>query len=627
MTIIEDAKKQLDNLLGKDDIWKEEQLDMYLRSALFSTACKEEEFLRYLTHALSKVRLSPKTAKAFVEVMEEIERNANLSMGGSKARLIGDIKKQCKNPYYRNIAIGKSIQEKAKMPTQPEHYKQPEKPKQYEKPKKKNSIPVLLIVLSSVFVLVVIAFIVGGVRYVYNDAYSVSSGQVSLKITEDEARQIAVAYMNEKYPNSYYNVKDTYASEYGEYEYSEYEEVENRILGYNVYMGDSNDTKVTVVSGTREAEDAICFDDLQANEIGLALQEEILARLNKEEGMSYLSTDNNSFISIFLSKVVYHTNYEGDLKDFFDKEAEFRNNIRIKTNDGTEEVIKNLNRKNINGSCVFYFPDAEVTTVTQRLNNQVSSTTDAVASALESVASDYQIQIVGTNLTYDFYQALAIRADDQTQSYNKTDSYTKISSWLSEGESSYISPYSANPPIISPMVVDWFISETYILDRDAYYGGIYHTNAASISDGIYVMKKNIQIEENEKQLSAENVGKLQMKEMSDGMENYLEEINISTENTVSFQINSYEEDYDGSNYILAIDKEKFGIGDSGCYVAIETPETSYSDAEYELFSTEAYDENRQTGFSAAGEGEGYIFIEYRTTYKDEPSPIITLIRE
>lgn len=593
--IIEEAKSRLDYLV---EAWDKATLDnwkVFLQSSLFATACEEEEFLLYLIYLLPKIKIEANVLKLLQTKMEELDTTFYVSMQLSKAKLVNEIEKICNNEAMRN-SIGKMA---AKSRTIQE---------------KKQSFGTRFIMG---FISIIVLFIIAVSIWV-GLSNQFSDKEISIEMTEEQAKEEIISYLRLKYPDVNYTKDDIVITDFKGSLINDkaYKLLDDKILGYEGTINDNEPFDIIIMigaeNGTNEGK-AICFDNRQENEIIKDLQFQITTLTGIENGTAYLSVDEDSFIASYINTVGYHSFYNGDLEAFFNEEANYRNDILICTNDGNTESMKYYNESNINGRCSVYFSNSEIISIAQRLESQTDNNAEKMQEVLQKLASTYQIQMVGAILPQDFYQVLMFNAENDSSVYE----------WVEKGGNFY-SGFESISPLMSPFISSWYISESYSSMEDEYFGGVHVQNAVNLADGVYVLNKYVLAQQNLEQQSALNVGELQMVDMPEGMQKYLEEQNIVPQKTVNFNIKSFSEFEE--SYILVIDKAKLGIPESGYQVAITIPKTKYSDEEYKLLHVNSYGEkNTKAMLTTACEGEGYFFLDYNVMESDESPITVTII--
>lgn len=574
----------------------DEKWSTFLKSAAFMEACREEEFLLFLNYAITKTKWEPSILRLLQEVMEEIRTSLEAEMLLAHANIVKQIIIQCKS------FTGYNVVEKMK------------KGKEKEQTKKKVVFWPILISIAVIFGVVMIA-----VKLIYWDDRTTVSKKIPVKITEEEAKREAVQYLNEKYTDSSYEVEDVFLSEYKGYSYSSDGDdlLTDRVLGYEGRVYDSYNTQIIIIVGMNETsmkEEVKCFDSRQETEIVNDLKAEIGERIGIEKGQAYLNRDSDNFISSFIKDSSYHTYYSGDLQTFFEAEANYRNNITIKTNERNLSHMKDLNKGNTNGRCVIYLSDPEILTILQRIEGTNGTYTDVLGEILQEMAKSYQIQMIGAVLPANLYENLFTN--------NQENMSQEIYDWLKMG-GNITTGQSVIPPLLSPLMTSWYVSKSYDSYDNGYYSAGGTTPAVKIVDGMYAFEKYTRAKETKSQQDKEAVGQLQVVEMPKGLKQYLVDEKIAFQDELSFQLvsNSIFE----QSYILTLNKEIFHIPESGYDIILTIPETKYSEEEHKILEVKSYSEvNTKAIMSTVCEGEGYLFLDY-TQYDNEEAPIIVTI--
>jgi hypothetical protein len=437
-----------------------------------------------------------------------------------------------------------------------------------------------------------------------------------IEITEESMKKYAIDYLNSKYPDSNYTSADILHLEAYEGildDEERYKWQQGKTLGYKGELTDEKHTQIILIidiNELTEKKEVKCFDSRQKDEIVQDLLKDILIRTKQKEGQAYLSVDVDGFFTSLIDESVYHIYYQGNLTEFFRTEAEFRNKILIDTGDEEMKSLKDMNTGNINGRCMVYFPDPDIQTVAQCLENNTRNL-KIDFQVLQEMSKEYQIHMIGTVLPGQLYHSFF----DSEQNND----YSSVRNWLEEG-GNFLSGFEIIPPVISPLMTACYVSEAYYDYLGIDYGGEYIPEAVALSEGFYVLPSDVSINERGKPQDASDIGELQMRDMPDSMEEYLKNKDISLQNAISFSIISKSESK--SDYILAIDKEKFHITENGYKVAVTTPETKYSEETCGTLNIKSYtDINRK----AACEGEGYLFLDYHAVQAGEPPVVVTII--
>lgn len=494
--------------------------------ALFEDAdlkwyCQEKEFWEKLLAVLEKVRVYQKTSVYIEKQLETLEKEFFGAMELEKAALARKAGKLCKNQNRYVSMFGGKIQ--------------------------KN------------------VFLISGLMIA---AVIFCAALFSKKELEWRIGGEIVAYLDEKYGEGSYQKQDFSVEEF---KVSELYHYGNDFEAYEATWSKDSDKKVYIwiykTSGLEKAK-VLCFDNFQQEEIQAELQQELVQAVGTDKGMVYLSSYEPKYMEA-RSKgeaAVYHTFYEGNLKDFFEKEKEVRSEW-IRQDEHAYEGIMENPADNINGRCMFWFSDQTVADMRQRVENPQCGYDDSFCQKIKAIEETYGIQVVAAAFPESYYASLeqALQDDGYDEEY-----LLKRNGYILE----------TAPPLEVPFITIWYMS-----------GKLHTMNPQKLEAGIYLM--NVKGQETEICGSVERQGN---------------KISITLDN----------ENYE--NYVVILDMKKLGIETGNYYVIDEQEEEPEKYWEYPYTALgEKYE--------AVLQGEDFLYIPYGKFYDEAESAVITIVPE
>lgn len=356
------------------------------------------------------------------------------------------------------------------------------------------------------------------------------------EITSKRAVQTQLAaYLNEKY------VTGEYQAEAFELEYLEKKCVEdgrqNKVaVGYKVTLPEQEDFLAYVLfkyDSKKKIVGAICFDNIQRNEIEYALTEEIKGRLGVSQAEGYLSEGENYFTAGILPEddAVYNTLFAGDLTQFAEAEKSARAQIR-----GRYAMIDTyLADGEMNGSFLLYYADAQVPDIRTRVDaeNAANTANGQIAAELATLQEELHIQMVAVGLTQSYYGVLFENTEE------KTDAYILRAAKRAGG---------GNVPLNPAMVSVWFADfednavtmwQQEEIMAEVSNPWIHVPKVTELEEGIYALPRV------EKDSMLENAGDVLEVKLSEA------------DHRLQIFVN---EEY-RTQYVIVLDKEKLGIGE------------------------------------------------------------------
>lgn len=400
-------------------------------------------------------------------------------------------------------------------------------------------------------------------------------------------------YLDEKYGVGSYQSEDFYIEEV---EVSSIYVDKDKSYAYLAKMKGDNEKEVCIWShkdkGIKKPE-VLCLDNFQQEEIEEALNQELQQAIGAESGIVYLSAAEPDYVRA-RSKgeaAVYHTLYEGNLQEFFEKEREVREGWIGKDQEKNFDMLGSLAQsRNINGRCAFWFPDKNVADIQQRLENPQCSYDENFCQAIKSIEEAYGIQVLATGLPQSYYASLV--QELEKNQYNERNVAKRTDCELAE-----------KAPADIPFVTMWYMAEepdiTSMMETTPY-----ESLSPEVMQQIEEQTGVKEVPEKE----CEELHTIEAQKLEDGI--YLmdleEDSGFHSQRAVQHKDNEIAITCSDecSSYMLILDMEKLGIKDGNYYV-------QYKDNQGE----EEYPIHKELPYTAIGEqydtawqGEGFLFI-------------------
>lgn len=401
-----------------------------------------------------------------------------------------------------------------------------------------------------------------------------------------------VAYLNAKYGEGRYAAGDLVIEEV-----TLFGDNEERIESYEIREEEFGPPFAYAVRDKESADGGFeIFDNIQAKEIKQALEDRVNELTGCAEGRLFWNSGTDDSTSGGIEDGLFQTRYEGDFDAFIAKESK----VRKWTPKGLNLSLS-TGAPPLNGICDYYLPDPEIRTLREKFETQDFTADTGLQEVLNSCAAKYSIQLRGVMLSREFFEGKMRRAAWDDTGMMVLQDIGGIS--------------GLEPSVSFLMLTRWYVNlppETE--KRLNIRSGMYIKETVQMGRGIYGAESSIRsdqfgLDQEWTQGSIQEIetpGDLGLTE-------------AQREKAVSFQLAS---DHMLSNdCCLAIDKEIYGIADSGYQVIISEQEDGGMD------SREAYvREYTETGAVLKNgdvlDGEGFVFLEY----KAEMAPqIVTIV--
>lgn len=422
-------------------------------------------------------------------------------------------------------------------------------------------------------------------------------------------KETAVGQLNEKYGEGLYSEEDI-----------EVEKVElygsnaESLVSWKITEKGAHEAIAYVMGRKEDQEELLCFDQFQKTDIRQALEDEVNERTGRSEGKLYWNSEGGGAECI--KDGYFHEKYEDDISEFLSLESKAR-----ETMTGTDyaELAASSGK---NGKIDYYVPDKEVQTIKQRLEMGEGTEDKEFLAALGQCAADYEMQIRGIVLPGALFEEKMKQAD-----------------WSEEGMTVSESMYTTwlDPSMPLAMMTGWYMclppdEQEYLKVENGMYSG----TLSCMAEGIWGAESRVRTR---KGMSEE----LNLPEMPEGIElpgmssdkadlancmketetpDLLEIPKSRVQTAVSFCLaEGYELEDD---YCLVIDKEAYGIPDSGYQVVL----TRYDSVEEESRECRLASYGDPRGDVSMGDvldGEGYLFVEYPETGAEEKAPVLTIL--
>lgn len=409
----------------------------------------------------------------------------------------------------------------------------------------------------------------------------------------DDAKKIAVKYINKKYQTQY--KEEDFLEE--PYYSKELFDGKRKRLGNKVWTLGENPITVYIIAseGENAKTNVVCFDDRQTEEIAEALKKEAEELTGYTNSSLFLDTSFEEGLEDS-EKNAFHACYKGDLQKFFEEETEARAEI-VSGIDNTVATIR----------FAFYAPDLQCDTIEKRLQNSEDIGDLSLKEGLEKLEDTYHIEGVGALLLEKYYQEL-MQAEDKKE---KGKGYWLASSW--NIQDSYMER-------IEPALPFAFMTKCYTGKESPYDAIDWKTfQAKEIGEGIYIIDAYLEINysfgdfvDNYEATYENNVSIEQIPPPESlGITEY--------EKAVSFRLT--EKVSNTKSYILAIRKEQYGIVDLGYHAFLSEIEEG---EESQLIDAFYVDETIRYMTGYVYDGGEYLYFLYPESEEGHERNIITI---
>ncbi len=276
-----------------------------------------------------------------------------------------------------------------------------------------------------------------------------------------------------------------------------------------------------------------------------------------------------------------------------------------------------------NGKADYYLPHKDIKTIKQRIEIREDKEDEEFTASLGQCAADYEMQICGIVLPGKLFEERM-----------------KQGNWEEGGivVKSTIYQLGMYPPISPALMTGWYVClPPYGQEYLEVENGMYSGKLVDMAEGVWGIENRLRSREG-------MPGGIDMPEMPEGIEFDYSDLSGETDLTgrlkvvkapesmgiseakgqksVSFSMTGIKELRD--DYCLIIDKEAYGIPDSGYQVMV----TEYRDGNEETREQPPvyYGELRSDiGYNDSLDGEGYLFTGYPNISEGEKAPVLTVI--
>lgn len=420
-------------------------------------------------------------------------------------------------------------------------------------------------------------------------------------------RKMVVQQLNEKYG------KDVYAAEDIEIESCDISSTE--IVAFKITEKEEYEAIAYVLGEKGGTENLFCFDRVQSDEIRQALEADVNRRTGRTDGKLYWNSAGGSGECI--KDGYFHEKYGGNVRAFLNREAKVRETVT-----GLDAAVSgNFDAKN--GKADYYLPHKDIMTIKQRIELREDKEDEKLTAALGQCAADYEMQICGIVLPGKLFEERM-----------------KQGNWEEGGivVKSTIYQLGMYPPISPALMTGWYVClPPYGQEYLEVENGMYSGKLVDMAEGVWGIENRLRSREG-------MPGGIDMPEMPEGIEFDYSDLSGETDLTgrlkvvkapeslgiseakgqksVSFSMTGIKELRD--DYCLIIDKEAYGIPDSGYQVMV----TEYRDGNEETREQPPvyYGELRgDIGYNDSLDGEGYLFTGYPNISEGEKAPVLTVI--
>lgn len=194
--------------------------------------------------------------------------------------------------------------------------------------------------------------------------------------SENQIAESCESYLNDKYGASAYQIDS-----------SQVDSAQN--TSYCISLPAGMVWQIKAVQGEN-----VHFDDIQVQEIMQALEDQIKNKLGQSELSLVPGTSLVPEAGWGIEDVFFHEKYEGDLKDFADREAAYRETIFSNSSDYGNE----------NGVFVVYIKD--MVSIADRPANPSAGTLSQYDEQLSALEQEYHVQLIALYTPQEYYDEL-----------------------------------------------------------------------------------------------------------------------------------------------------------------------------------------------------------------------------
>lgn len=442
-----------------------------------------------------------------------------------------------------------------------------------------------------------------------------AANKIVEQVNKVDVEEELIGYLDEKYGI------DSYQS--GEF-YIEKVEIGSRYNSqgkahtYIAEMKEDSEKKVFIWSYEKKGvgkQEVLCLDNFQQEEIKTALNQELQKSIEAESGILCLLTADSSKIRMWYGneneEVAYHTLYEGNLKGFFEKEKQVREEWIADKQENNFDMLGELQKESyINGKCIFVFPDKAVLDIRQRLENPQCSYDNNFVQAIKSVENTYGIQVLAMAVPQSYYASMM-----QELEKDQCDAERMI------------------------QIIDWE-AEEYVLANIPFATMWYRMKEVDVEslretmsyesmlppEAMQEAKKQLGVEDiqEEPKAECEEIHTVKTEKLEDGI--YLmvlqEEAGFNSKKTVNYKDNeiSITCSNEYPNYILILDMEKLGIEEDNYYVEFQENKGENNPEIYQEYPYTAIEKM----YNAVWKGEGLLFIYNKYQYSSSSTYTVVL---
>lgn len=424
---------------------------------------------------------------------------------------------------------------------------------------------------------------------------------------EDDVKEMAAAYLNEKYGGASYSTKNLEVEEEGIIG-----DFINKMDSYAIRARETGVVIAYAMRGERDKEGKYAFfDNIQEAEIREGFENAVNTATGHAEGLLFWDSSTTDTTYGGIGDGYFHTKYEGDFMDFIVHEAA----RRADTPTGDPKALA-TEYQSMNGICDYYLPDPAVQTIEERLKMQELTEDPKLKEALDQCAADYKVQLRCSVLPETLFEKRIAQAEENRYNvFVLNDVHETL---------------GMQPAMSFLMLTGWYVSLPPEDERLlGIANGMYMQPVLAMGDGISGTESSIggQGFSGDPEWMTGSIVKTETPET-------LEITEEERQQAVSFRL------ADGyvlkNNYALAIRKDQYGIADTGYKVLVTKQvgmEMDVADKHLEAPAGTTY-EKYVCNYLDAGailrqndviDGEGYIFIEYQAAENASEADIITVI--
>lgn len=220
---------------------------------------------------------------------------------------------------------------------------------------------------------------------------------------EDDVKEMAAAYLNEKYGGASYSTKNLEVEEEGIIG-----DFINKMDSYAIRARETGVVIAYAMRGERDKEGEYAFfDNIQEAEIREGFENAVNTATGHAEGLLFWDSSTTDTTYGGIGDGYFHTKYEGDFMDFIVHEAA----RRADTPTGDPKALA-TEYQSMNGICDYYLPDPAVQTIEERLKMQELTEDPKLKEALDQCAADYKVQLRCSVLPETLFEKRIAQAEE-----------------------------------------------------------------------------------------------------------------------------------------------------------------------------------------------------------------------